>query len=683
LSENSEQLSKAALLLMDIKDVSYVSLYNKQFKRLTREGAQIPPELGGQPKVEDRITYSESPGIFEFTAPVFSIKARADFDFFQDKIYSSQAREHIGWVRIGMSKEIMSRSESEIIRRGVFLAVAFSLLGLFIAYIFVSIAIRPLQNLIRAVKDIRKGGYPEVPLISPKSEIGKLSYEFNRMSREIRDREERLVASEVRMKAMFERVEHAIFRIDRDGKIVITNKKFDDLFGNIENFGSLFSGNGTQYLKKAAFGALRHSEERIRGKDGTEIVVIMSVYPELDESGEISGFDGYFVDVTDKKKLEETLIQSQKMESVGLLAGGIAHDFNNILTGVLGYASLMKGMFSQDEKAYKYSDVIEKSAIRASNLTQQLLGFARKGKYKIENFNANDIVKELISFLREAVDRSIELKLDMDPNLPAIRGDSTQLYQALLNVCINARDAMPGGGKLYIRTEYYLLANDKVVDFFKVPAGEYVRINVTDTGSGMSADVKKRIFEPFFTTKVVGKGTGLGLAMVYGIVKGHNGYLTVYSEPGLGTTMRFYFPKAEGLADEKREAKSVGEGIKKGTILLVDDEELVRELGKEVLEAYNYSVLLAANGNEGVSLFNRHKQDIDLVILDMVMPGKGGKQVFTELRTISPDIKVIISSGYGQDEYFHEMFDTGVVGFLQKPFQHSELINKVEESMAL
>jgi CheY-like chemotaxis protein len=269
----------------------------------------------------------------------------------------------------------------------------------------------------------------------------------------------------------------------------------------------------------------------------------------------------------------------------------------------------------------------------------------------------------------------------MEPHLPPVKGDANQIYQSLLNLCINGRDAMPDGGRLYIRTEFFLLSDDKMIDFFNVPAGEYVRISVTDTGTGIKPEVKKRIFEPFFTTKDIGKGTGLGLAMVYGIIKGHGGYLNVYSEPGLGTTMRIYLPRAEGEVEEYKMGEFTNIRSKKGTILIIDDEDVVRELGKDILEAYDYHVYLATTGNEGISIFNECKNTIDLVMLDMVMPGKGGKEVFKELRSIKPDVKVLIASGYGEDEYFQEMFNSGTVGFLQKPFQHTQLINKIEEAM--
>jgi PAS domain S-box-containing protein len=686
LSENVEQMNKSAMLLLDIRDVSFVTYYDNNFRELIRVGDQGRDELPASVPASDGTVYADLDSMYVFTAPVYTITARREIDLFHAGSSEPNARRQIGWVRIGLSKAVMDEAQGKVIVRGVLLGLLFSVVGIILVYIFITIATRPLQALIRAAKEIRKGGYAEVPVVSSRSEVGRLSEEFNRMSREIREREQKLRSSEAKIKAMFERVNHAIFRLDREGNIVLTNNRFNELCGPAESFGKLFFGERgaqLQYMQEAALGILRNSEERIRGRDDTEIIAIMSVYPEVDEAGEISGYDGYFVDITDKKKLEETLIQAQKMESVGLLAGGIAHDFNNILTGVLGYASLIKGNLNDADKLGRYADLVEKSASRAAALTQQLLGFARKGKYKVEPVNINDILRELIAFLRETFDRKIDINFDPAQDLPVVRGDSTQIYQAILNICINARDAMPEGGRLYIRTERHVLQREKIMDFFKVPQGEYARINITDTGSGMSPSVRRRIFEPFFTTKAVGKGTGLGLAMVYGIVKNHNGYLDVYSEPGMGTTMRFYIPAAQAATGCNLELMTAGGRSRKGTVLLIDDEEVIRELGKDILEAYNYSAFLASNGDEGIAVFRERKDDIQLVVLDMVMPGKNGKQVFGELRSIRPDVKVLISSGHDKDEYFQEMFDSGAVGFLQKPFVHADFILRIEESIGL
>ncbi|MCL4537693.1 MAG: response regulator [Nitrospirae bacterium] len=681
LSGNAELLRKTASFIKNSPDVAFVSFYDKKMNLLMHDGVSFAgklPELSSS----SPMSFFEEGEFFIFYAPVFTVRASEDIGIFQEDALK-QTKETIGWVRIGFSKSTMKETEESIVFRGLMLALIFSIGSSIIVSILITIATRPLVMLSGAVKRLKEGEYPEIKIDPTSDEIGELSVEFGRMTRAIKDRELKLIESEKKIRDLFERVEHAIFRLDKDGNIVETNRKFDELCGGTNRFCGLFSSNmeGLR-LQKAISNGMKNSEERIIGSDGNELIVLMSVYPEFDEQGNITGFDGYFVDITEKKRLEETLIQTQKLDSLGMLAGGIAHDFNNILTGVLGYASLLKSTVSETDKTYKYIDTIEKSASRAANLAQQLLGFARKGKYIMTKLSINDLVKELASFVKETFDRSITIVLDCEENLPPVEGDSNQLYQAIMNLCINARDAMPEGGRLYIKTEYYLLHDEKVVDFFQIPAGGYVRVSVTDTGVGMPPDVRKRIFEPFYTTKGIGKGTGLGLAMVYGIAKNHEGYITVYSEIGLGTTVRLYLPKADGTVEEKRRDRVMNERPRKGTILLVDDEEVVRELGKDILEAYDYEVLLAVHGNEGVRIFSENKDRINLVILDMVMPEKGGRQTFKEIRTLKPDAKVLICSGYGEEQYFYELFEAGAAGFLQKPFQHTELLSKVEDAMA-
>lgn len=682
LSENREQMQRWAQSLTELKDIDFAALYNNRGAQMLLVGDRKFRDLKLPAPVLHEISFTERSDFFEFTAPVFSAKTAIEFAFFEGNDAASLHKEHVGWVRIGLSKAVMRATEQAIIGRNSAIAVAFTVAGILLVYFFISFATKPLRTLHSAVRDLREGEYPEICITSPGSEIGRLSSEFNKMSRAIKDREDGIRASKRELQALFERVEHAIFRLDVNGTIIKTNKMFDQLCGEAFNFNELFrSGEGWKYLAEAPTMPITNWEERIFGPDKTELVVIMSLYPDLDEDGGLTGFDGFFIDITEKKRLEDIVIQTQKMESVGLLAGGIAHDFNNILTGVLGYSSMLRSALKDNEKLHRYAEVIEKSAIRASGLTQQLLGFARKGNYKMELFQVNEVVRELVHFLRETLDRNIAIIIDTEQNLPPMMGDSTQLYQALLNLCINARDAMPEGGRLYLKTEYYFLRDEKLIDLFHIPAGEYLRVSVTDTGEGMSAEVRKRIFEPFYTTKSVGKGTGLGLAMVYGIIKSHHGYLNVYSEPGLGTTMRIYLPRAEGHVEEQSMVTITDNHDSKATILLVDDEDVVRELARDILEAYNYRVFLAIHGNEGIRIFNEHKNEIDLVILDMIMPEKGGKQVFRELRDMKPDVKVLISSGYGQDEYFHEMFDAGIQGFLQKPFLHGDLVSKVEEAL--
>lgn len=681
ISGNPELLKKAVSFLKGNPEVVFAALYDRKKRLLIHDGVQ-PPDFENSVPSERSLTFQEKKDVFDFYSPVVTIRSGGDIDILQGSDSGRQVKDTIGWARIGFSKSSMKKAEDRIVRRGLMLALAFVLGSGVVGYILLSIATRPLVSLYNAVKRLEKGEYPQISSIHLKDEIGELSRAFDMMSRAIRDREARLVNSEKKLRELFERVEHAIFRLDMDGNIIETNRQYDELCGGINKFCALFADAQRGFrIQREMPREMKNSEERILGKGGGELIVLMSIYSNYDDNGGIKGFDGYFVDVTEKKRLEENLIQSQKLDSLGLLAGGIAHDFNNILSGVLGYATLVRSKIPQGDVLHKYMDTIVKSTKRASNLTRQLLGFARKGKYRVERLNVNDLLKELASFLKETFDRSIVIVTELARELPLVEGDGNQLYQAILNLCLNARDAMPDGGRLYIHTDIYKLGDAKVADIFSIPPGEYVRISVTDTGTGVTSEVRNKMFEPFYTTKDVGKGTGLGLSMVYGIVKNHGGYITVYSEPGLGTTMRVYIPRIEEITGEDKREKPMEKRTKKGTILLIDDEEVMRELAKDILEAYDYEVLFASDGDEGTNVFRDNVNKINLVILDMIMPKKGGRQVFKEIRSARPDAKVLICSGYGEEGYLNELLDSGVAGFLQKPFQHSELLTKVRDAM--
>ncbi len=679
LSGNAELIRGAIASLRGVPEVSSVAFYDRRMNLLMQDGLVLPP---ARMLPNDRhLVIFETPDYFDLYASVYTEKEREDIDLYHETKPGESLKENEGWVRIGFSKAAIIAAERRIILKGLIFACVFTLvIGTFVSLMF-GVATKPLSLLSKALNSVRKGEYPDIH-VNSNDEVGLLASEYTRMIDAVRDREQRLTESRKRISDLFYRVEHAIFTLDSKGRIIESNRKFDELCGRPAEFCSLFvKREGKDRLSDAVSGRFTNVEESIIGADGTELSIVISLYPEFDESGNAVGFDGYFVDISEKKKLEEAIIQAQKLESIGLLAGGIAHDFNNILTGILGYASLSQAIVSRDSKIFGYMDIITKSAQRATNLTHQLLGFARKGKYKVEKLSVNDIVRELVVFLRETFDRSIAIVLEAEGDLPPVEGDGNQLYQALMNLCINARDAMPDGGRLYIKTETYALEDERTATLFQVPRGDYVRISITDVGTGMTEEVKKRIFEPFYTTKGVGKGTGLGLSMVYGIVKNHGGYINVYSEMGLGTTMRVYLPKTSGVIEERRREEIMDGRNKRGTILFIDDEDMVRELGKEILEAYNYRVLVAVHGSEGVRVFHEHRESIDLVILDMIMPEKGGRQVFKEIRAMKPGVRILLCSGYGQEQYFDELFDAGAAGFLQKPFQHVDLVGKVEEAM--
>jgi signal transduction histidine kinase len=379
----------------------------------------------------------------------------------------------------------------------------------------------------------------------------------------------------------------------------------------------------------------------------------------------------------EEARIREELFQTQKMEAIGTLAGGIAHDFNNMLQGILGYASLLRMKISEDDPIYKPLEVIERSAERAADLTKQLLGFARKGKYFEEQIDLNSVVDNVMKIITRTFDRAIEIKIDLDNKLWTTEGDEGQIEHVVLNLCINARDAMSAGGILRIETSNIEIREGDAIVSTVIP-GKYAVLKVSDTGRGMDGETMKHIFEPFFTTKGIGKGTGMGLAMVYGVVKNHDGFITVDSEIGKGSTFTIYLPAVEKeLEREVSEIKQVPYG--RGTVLVVDDEVSIRDLSRDALEGLGYSVLEAADGKEAIEVYKAEKGKIALVILDLVMPRMGGKETFERLKEIDPDVKVLISSGYGIDPQTREMLNNRAKGFIQKPYNITEIAEVIKD----
>jgi PAS domain S-box-containing protein len=392
-----------------------------------------------------------------------------------------------------------------------------------------------------------------------------------------------------------------------------------------------------------------------------------------------------FQDITDRKRAEEEnrtlaerLQHADKMEAIGTLAGGIAHDFNNLLMGILGYTSLSLMNLDPSHPNYERLKRIEEQVQSGADLTRQLLGFARGVRYEVKPADMNDILEKSSSmFERTRKEISIQRKYGKD--LRTVEVDRGQMEQVFMNLYVNAWQAMPGGGKLYLETEDVLLNDEQAVSY-SVRSGEYVKISVTDTGMGMDEKTRERIFEPFFTTKEMGRGTGLGLATVYGIIKGHKGTINVYSEPGHGTTFTIYLPVSDKeVVRETMETETIARGME--TILLVDDEKMVLEVNKELLESMGYLVYGVGSGQEAIAVYREKEKEIDLVILDMIMPGMSGGETFDRLREINPEIKVLLSSGYSITGKAQAIMDRGCNGFLQKPFQIEKFSRKVREML--
>ena len=391
-------------------------------------------------------------------------------------------------------------------------------------------------------------------------------------------------------------------------------------------------------------------------------------------------------DITDRKraevekeKLQTQLLQAMKMEAVGTLAGGIAHDFNNALTGIVGFGELLRMRMAGDGQALHDLDEILRCAERASTLTRQLLTFARRQVIDPVNLNLSALVADLMKFIGKVVGEHIEVKTSLGVDVPTIHADRGQIEQVVMNLSLNARDAMPEGGRLVVETGGLHLEEEYVRQNPYMKTGRYALLTVSDTGVGMDEKTRERVFEPFFTTKGPDKGTGLGLAMVYGIVKQHDGFIHLYSEPGKGTAIKVYFPAIEAPPDAvpaMRREENVRGGTE--TILLAEDEEAIRVLAERILTEFGYTVLVARNGEEAIEIFRQHKE-IVLAVLDVVMPRKGGKVAFDEMHTQNPRLKVIFMSGYSADAIHDSFVLIPGTPFLQKPFGPTTLARKVRD----
>jgi two-component system cell cycle sensor histidine kinase/response regulator CckA len=380
------------------------------------------------------------------------------------------------------------------------------------------------------------------------------------------------------------------------------------------------------------------------------------------------------------RQSEEQLRQAQKIEAVGRLAAGVAHDFNNILTAIMGHSELLLRKLGADDPRRKNAEQIEKSAYMAAALTRQLLTFSRKQVIEPRVLKLNAVINNIERMLRRLIGEDIEFRTELDPAAGHIKADPGQIEQVIMNLAVNARDAMPKGGKLTATTANTTLDKDHLKNFPDLCAGDYVTLAIADTGTGMSEEVKAHLFEPFFTTKPPGKGTGLGLATCFGIVKQNSGHINVHSELGRGTTFKLYFPQVQSALEPSRvriTPTEVAGGSE--TVLLVEDEPVVRELAVATLREKGYTVVEAVNGEEGLRLARQHDGKIDLVLTDVVMPVMGGKEMADALRTSHPDTKVLFASGYSEDAMGHHgVLRPGIV-FLQKPYMTATLVRKVRE----
>jgi two-component system, cell cycle sensor histidine kinase and response regulator CckA len=514
---------------------------------------------------------------------------------------------------------------------------------------------------------------------------------FRGLARDITKRkeaEEALRISEARFRDLAELLPETVYETDLKGRITFVNKSGLERFGysgqdicNGLNVLDVVSRDERQMLLENIDKLLKGEKTGLKEylvvrKNGTTFPVFAHSAPILGD-GKPLGFRGFLVDISEKKNLEEQLLHAQRMESIGTLAGGVAHDFNNLLTGIQGNVSIMMMEIDKGGPLHKKRlENMERCVKRGTDLTRQLLGFARGGKYEVK-------VTDLSDFIRKSTDMFIRARKEIRLHLQGGKGiwpvdvDQGQMEQVLLNLYLNAWQAMPGGGDLYVGLENVDLGDDSAKPY-ELSSGRYVKVSVRDTGIGMDDAVKARIFDPFFTTKDRASGTGLGLASVYGIVKNHGGSIHVESKAGFGTEFMIFMPASS--KDVEHEV-AVGDEVEKGTgcILLVDDEEMILDVGCEMLSELGYRVVKARGGKEGLVQFQRLIPVVDLVILDMIMPDMSGMEVFERLKEIYPGVRVLLSSGYSLEGQAKEIMERGCRGFIQKPFSLQDLSKKIRE----
>lgn len=422
-------------------------------------------------------------------------------------------------------------------------------------------------------------------------------------------------------------------------------------------------------------GSVKDIELAMQKKDGTSIWTSVSSQAQCDEKGELKWIDTVLEDITERKKLEEQLRRSQKLEAIGTLAGGVAHDFNNILTAIIGYSNLLKLQIEENSSLADNVNEILSAAQRAAHLTHSLLAFSRKQVISLKPVDINEIIRQINKLLVRIIGEDIELQTILSSQELVIMADSGQMEQILVNLATNARDAMPEGGRITIRSERMV----KTDSHDGLKPGSYAVVSLSDTGRGMDEATRQRIFEPFYTTKEMGKGTGLGLSIVYGIVKQHNGEIYVCSEPGKGTTFQIYLELVATKADGTENAPADPLIGGSATILVAEDDATIRKLLREILEMYGYTVIEAVDGEDAVRRFQENKDRIQLLIIDVIMPKKNGKEAYEEIKKIHGDVRVLFSSGYTADIIHKKGVLEEGVNFLSKPATPQHLLSKVRE----
>ena len=534
---------------------------------------------------------------------------------------------------------------------------------------------------------------PKALTLPSVSDLINANHALERQIMERERAEEAVRRSEEKYRRFFASNLAGSFVCDPNGQILECNPAYARMLGfaSIEealqyNFSSLHTESKSQKILSDTVkneGKVEQSEVELRRHDGRSLHAVESAIGVFDESGRLIHIFGYLIDETERRKAEEHLRQEQKMSALGLLAGGISHDFNNILGVIMGYADIVLARVKQGDPLEKCAKQISEAAERGAALTKQLLACSRQQVISSSVLELNKVITDFGAMLTRIIGEDIELTISPAADSGRVKADQSQIEQVLLNLAINARDAMPKGGRLVIESRNVVLGESYVGRHPVVPPGEYVMVAVSDTGVGMDESTRDQIFQPFFSTKEFGKGTGLGLAIVYGIVKQSDGFIWVYSELGVGTTFKVYLPRVREETSRTVEAKHGPQRTFEGgeTILLAEDEEDLREVERLYLESQGYTVLTASNGIEALRLAEEYEGNIDLLLTDVIMPQMGGRELAERLVSSRDTLQVILASGYTNRAIAPEGLSEAGFHFLQKPFSLSVLGSKVRDAM--
>lgn len=710
--EDIKSIDEALLGIMQNKDLSYLIIADKSGKTLYEYNKS---------QAFKSMYLSDA----EFSTDLSIFKAKTDIRF---------NREIIGKLYIGISLEELYTDVGNSKKSILLISVIVFIIGLIIVFIISIVITRPINKMENTIDQITANDMSKRVNINTKDEIWRLGQSFNLLLDELENSHnnlnkvnnalkvrinvqneliekqhilsESLIKSEQKYRFLADNTVDIIWTTDLDLNSTYITPSVEKLFGySVEEWLAL---KLSDYLAVDSISQIVHSiyneiekaklndydrnrplvfEAEILKKDNTKIWVENTVKVFSDEAGELSGIFFFARDISlrkdaerQKRQLEEQLLHTQKIDSIGRLSGGIAHDLNNMLTPIIGYADILKNKLAGDEAMVKRTQRIINAAYNARDLVKQLLAFARKQTLDIKPINLNVIIKDFNAMLSRVISANIPIIYNLNDELSNINADIVQIQQILINLCVNAQDAMPEGGKIYIETDNVTIDEYYTIEHEKIGKGNYITLTIRDTGSGISPEIQTKVFEPFFTTKGIGKGTGLGLSTVYGIVKQQKGYIWLYSEVGIGTTIKIHFPAINSVAavfPVKETEPDDNSGIE--TLLVVEDQKNVLDMVLEYLEMNGYMVLSAQDGNNAVEVYKKYNDKIHLLITDIILPDINGKQVFDNLSQYDSELKVLYMSGYSEEIITVENVLKPGVNFIQKPFNLKDLGIKIRK----